>query len=249
MRANHPIMKELIKTVLYNPEKLRAVIGTFEDPKYAIRLLHKLVPYRTGIEIDCVGFHHSLLTQLEKIRKYNRNQAKANIELVGEGDCSRKIGDSNWNRGFEYKLSIFNFRGLTSLKKVLDILAKSNQTRLNEVGGLHIHIDLGMTASEAQTNNIRDKVLKYYNYFRNKVFTQSIKSEYKEYNKRDKVNYSSSSNIAIVRHLKTIEYRMGEPTFNYTRIVRQILCCQQLNYSVRKKVPFDKELTDMILYN
>lgn len=242
------LQQQLVNLILYKPQDLRKVLAQVANPTYALRFLDYLLPYRVGVEIDIAGLPMEFQNLLEskftcalRLKKGDRTYKYPLTALDVDGGDTRDMSSTS-----EIKIS---FSRVTQLKYFQEILSnleshtlKTNpDVGLAKDGGLHIHIDAGKPINKA----IRKERLtvcseKLVPYFRTKVFGLPAKSLSLAYLVGDIVAY---------RHHHTLEYRLGTPTFDYTKIMRWVLCCQVLNRSIRMGVPFNKELTDAILAN
>jgi len=234
MRPNHPILKNLLEAYLYDPRKVNKIINTNPDRVYMYRLSKFIFPYRVGIEIDATGISSSLRTGIHDycMQKNhgldNRDFREAEIiklkNFILFSD-DRHIDSKDCN---EMRFSFRNDKGLVSFYELLKLLRK-NKIPVAAEGGLHVHVDLGMNLQRAMQNKVGERVQKYFRYLRNNVAKN--KAEDKAGN--ESVVYEARGKISICKNKNTIEYRMSDPTFNYTEIMKQVLCFQHINRAIR----------------
>lgn len=244
MNANNPVLIQVLKVLVYQPEKFRKLIAVSENPGYIYRLAKYLMPYRAGIEIDCTGGTSSWY-------RYITDKFDDTKFTIGRSGGSLDMG---LTQGIEIKLSPHGFNQLSSMKKVLDSMIKDKTIALDNSGGIHVHIDLDIeigTREYLQNINFEQPLRKQFNYIRNKVFhKKDSKIEYtsgRSYVNTKGIIYGERGDISILREYQTIEYRLGYPTLDYSTITKWILCCQHMNMVLRTNCEFNKELTDRII--
>lgn len=231
------LQQQLVNVILYKPEDLRRVISEVSNKPYALAYLRYLLPYRIGIEIDLAGLpiELELLLKSRFLSRFSKNLRKCPlIDLEVQGNSVRR----NMETSVEIK---FSFRHITQLKYVKELLSILNDHALKTNpdvgfptnGGLHIHINAGKETSKKKAD--LEGQQKLHNYFRQNVFGLKPSTGEIEYD------------IVAFRHHKTFEYRLGKSTLDYTKIMRWVLSCSNLNRAVRLNSPFNKELTDAIL--
>lgn len=242
------LQQQLVNLVLYKPQDLRKVLGQVTNPIYALRFLDYLLPYRVGIEIDIAGLPRDFeellkkrfLTPLKTIKKkgdwFTTDRVKYPLVALAVEQQSQT---RDMNTTVEIKIS---FKKITQLKYFQEILSnleshalKTNpDVGLAKNGGLHIHIGAGKELKNIKRERLTACRKELYPYFRTKVFGLPASGMY-------------GDEIQAYRHHNTLEYRLGLPTFNYTKIMRWVLCCEVLNRSIRMGNPFYRGLTDAIL--
>lgn len=231
----------MIRLLLYNPEGIRAFIAAADDKKYALGFLYRLTNYRTGLEIDVAG------GDIDLAIKFSQHEQNNKSFVFGYGG-NMSHAQQNENMCVELQFSVFKVQGYKYLKQFLDHCNTSSTMCPALGGGLHIHVDLGTywhrirDRSSGLTEFIRHRIIKQLPFLCKEVFKVKISRKPLE-----AVCFGSSSAVSIYRHLDTIEYRLGKPTFDYTTVMRQILICSLLNYSIRLRRQFDLQLARAIL--
>lgn len=232
------LQQQLVNVILYKPEDLRRVISEVSNKPYALTYLRYLLPYRIGVEIDLVGLPEELETLLKSRFLTQFTPKSRKCPLIALEVQTGFLTNRRMTHSIELK---FSFRHITQLKYVKELLSiledhtlKTNpDVGFPTNGGLHIHVDAGKETSKKRAG--LDNQQKFLNYFRQKVF--DLKSS------KDEIE----CDIPAFRHHKTFEYRLGKSTLDYTKIMRWVLCCSNLNRAVRLNSSFNKELTDAIL--
>ena len=254
------LQEQIVKLLLYNPGDAFNIIRKTTNPGYTTRYLNSLIPYRIGVEIDAAGYTRKVHNQ---IREFHRNNGLHDY-LVDYGDDIDK-GSAN-----EIRISCSNLRHYKNFFKALQILNNEERITLDSRGGLHIHVSLtdcmrvrGVNENEVsetafienlyKIENWERKIDKYFFYLNNTV----AKSKYApKHTKRqdgrvgttkDHVALHSGAAIIVLRNKISIEYRIMQPTFDYTAIMRSALVFQQMNKSLIHNTPFNKELCDNFL--
>jgi len=222
------LQEQLIKTLLYKPENLRLIFSQTTNPAYCSNYFFKLIPVRTGIELDITNI-------TESIRGYLLKGISLPCFVLN-------VSNSTKDTNSELRISPFTYRTFSLLKRVLDKLIY-NDVRPSCNGGFHCHIDIKQYLSPGRTNNsiIRNRVFKYLNYILC-VTKQSTRGITKT-NRTEKL----LDNIIVDRNHPTIEYRVFDSTLNYTDIVKRVILLQQITRSVVLNKPLDKQLCDNIM--
>lgn len=235
---------QIVRLMLYNPEGIRTFLANTKNPKYVLRYMKSLIPYRTGVEIDLMG--SDVVIQKRAEGREVTHSHKREVKYEWEGSARPSIDDC-----VEVKFSWTHYKRLIQVKKYLDELKQDSRTYVYTDGGLHIHIDMGIAHPQSDWSKrqpITDVILPWYNYIRTKVFgLAKVKEVSRPVDYRVSTEGAGGTDIAIMRKHPTIEYRMGKPTLEYSVIIRQVLCLQQMNKAIRLKKPFNKKLVDDIL--
>lgn len=244
------LQQQIVNLILYNPEGLRKFLATVEDArtiKYVMGYISYLLPYRVGIEIDCAGI---IKNDLRKKLRLDESGKLFAVELDTFGSSLEISGDgipplSVCN---EVRASFKGFRQTRYFKTFLKILSSTPETLLPASnGGLHIHIDIGLSASNAHLRDYHIEGVKllrqWYKYLRHTVFKRSVYTGDRD----SRAGWGGSHTINMIRNHRTIEYRLGVPTFDYVKIMKWVMCCSAMTKAIRIKKPFNKQLTDAIL--
>lgn len=234
MRANHPIRMKLIEALLYDPKAVRQIINS-SNPDYMLRLLHGIIPYRVGIEIDATGYSSDITKHIKDT--FTRNKGR---KLVLDFNHD---GNSNPTECNETRFSFWDYSGLLKFKSSLDYF-KEKKIAVASNGGLHVHIDLGMDTKQAKNKLVVERLTPVFKYIRTMIF--KCDTPYGSYGK-ESAEYDDRAKISVSRGHNTIEYRIGYPTFDYTTIMRWVLCCQQINKDIRNNNDINLKITNTIL--
>lgn len=113
-------------------------------------------------------------------------------------------------------------KGLISLYLTLELL--KTQCELNPDSGIHYHID--MTNNKEYLNTVTN----HRNYILGELDSWGYKGTY---NKRE-IGEGKSKWVNIRRDFKTLEFRIGEMSFDYNLILHRINHCSQIVYRIVK---------------
>lgn len=181
-----------IKNLLFINPKIKQTSETIEVADY-------LLPYSVGIEIEC-GFDVNVTSTIEsKIRKIFHSIS--NIIEVDVNNTEQRFRIPN------------GINGLICLFEISYNLKKYHM--LNPSSGIHYHIDCSDV----------------YKYFNNEVIKQNshwILNELDSWNYKGSYNkrlctFSMSHNwVRFQKSFKTMEYRIGEMTFDYHLLLTRI---------------------------
>lgn len=242
MRADHPILIKLIEAYLYEPIKVRHIIKASPNPDYIYRLAKSLMPYRVGIEIDSVGYPLTIDKRINELSiLYKHDKKKGRLDSIPVLEFKRD-GNIISSACEETRFSFSTYPGLLRFKTAVDYFVEK-KIAVSEQGGMHIHIDLNMNIEEARKKEVAERIQPYYRFLRNRV----CKNKKEDIAKTERIVYGERAKISVSRSFKTIEYRMSDPTYNYTEIMRQVLCFQQVNKVARNYGELNIELLNTIL--
>lgn len=204
--------KNLRECVLTNPGGLSFL------PKKVRNLALSYIPYSTGIEIECgykslLGYSASLGNSVGKINLLNYDL-------------------TNYEQTFRLRQGE---KGLLELEKITDILKE--YFLLNPGSGIHYHIDM---TDIQELINWDEMQWTTGEWSRAGEFEWILKEldtwEYTgKYNKR-MIGTSKNAWIRMCSLYKTMEFRIGEMTFDYQLIVKRILHCQSIVKRFKKQI-------------
>lgn len=174
-----------------------------------IRIANSYLPYDTGIEIECAW----LKTDFE----YHFQQP----------ECVIKDLISHQHDGSEKRFRIPpGIKGMICLYRITEWLKE--HCGLNERSGIHYHIDMGNT-------------FYHYQYIKNEDHEWMLKSldkwGYKGHYNSRRVSDTKKGWIAIRTGKNSLEFRIGEMTFDYELLIKRILNCQNIVRKIKKKYP------------
>jgi len=174
-------------------------------PKKIRRLVDSYFPFSTGIEIEC-----------ERIKQ----------EYIHIEDYMNKIGVINFSsEPQEQRFRLCKGEaGIITLYKLCEYLTKYG--RKNVESGIHYHIDCTPFFSSIQED--KGNGLWW-------ILRELDRWKYKgRYNERS-VSVNKANWVRIHSYHKTLEFRIGEMTFDYEVMIRRILHCQSIVKRVRKQ--------------
>ena len=194
------------------------------DKKITKGILRKMLPLRSSIEIECIS-------------SLKINCSISNYSLLKKGVID--LDDDNntcINEYCEHRISICDYKQALGLYNILKEMKK--YCKLNPISGTHIHIDyssilcsLSITDTDSFYHILRDEFDKeldtVYQIFGSKyngVFNRKI----------TRINYKGSW-ISIRTNLRSIEYRIGDCTFEYNEIIKQMIDLNKLTIKVFKR--------------
>lgn len=179
------------------------------------------LPFSTGFEIEC--------TRNEVYKDYAYNNIFNTIQDIIEAPCSQE----------EQRFRIPNgIKGLNCLYAIT--LELKQKAELNPLSGIHYHIDC---------TDFYDKIThKYVSEYSNFLLTELDKWGYKgTYNtrgfscvptaktdKEKKLQIPSGAWIRFQSGFKTMEFRIGEMTFDYELLFKRIVDCNRLVANFRE---------------
>lgn len=202
-------INNLIERCIYNTPLILLIINN-ED---IINKINNILPYSTGIEIEC-----NMLNNFDK--KY--------FELIPN------IIDVNCDSR-EQRFRIPNgINGMICLYNICNQLKINSE--LNYGSGIHYHID---------TTGFNDKIYKKLQENSEYILNELDNWKYKgNYNKRKIEEGNSWIRQQLV--FQTIEFRIGEMSFDYNLLIKRIIHCQKIiknlvnNYNIIDNIKFNK---------
>ena len=205
-------------------------------------ILHKMLNRSCGIEIECFGslcHNVSDYQGRDDSMRFIDVRNYYNIMNYAEDSPNRHNINPRHDITFnEHKIRIEGHSQLTGLYDILSDMKK--YCRLNTASGVHIHVDLSDVFKKHSTrrsemvalNNIGNHFKKYMQPRLNEIeqiFYPGSKYD-GEYNRYKDVSTDKLHHwVAIRNNLKSIEFRIGPMTFEYTDIIRW---CVELNKMV-----------------
>jgi len=120
----------------------------------------------------------------------------------------------------EHRISLKNYTSLNGLYNLLADMQK--YCFLNEGSGIHIHVDFSKYAYEY--NDVVNAITKNMSKIR-KIFDPNNEKEFSYDGVEDRHKYSEWVKINRPSTEYTIEFRLGDMTFDYEEIVRWIIGC------------------------
>lgn len=212
MKNAYKNLRECIKSnpagLSFLPDKVKVLTSSY-------------IPYSTGIEVECTIFDLSHPERMKEIITKSKE-----IGFMNDGDIGTTESRFRLHTGE---------KGLVELFKMTELLKEYFCP--NSQSGIHYHIDMNDVA----------KYIDYGNYDpQNGRWNESDKYEwvFKEldtwgytgtFNKR-MIGCSKSAWVRMCNYYSTMEFRIGEMTFDYQLIVKRILHCQSIVKRVKKQI-------------
>lgn len=210
------------------------------DPKITYGIMKKMLPLRFSIEIECLG----ALNKGNRTRDLNKLY---NVYSLTRDYYPEQAEEDYLNATIlnEHRISVLGFKQLVGFYNVLE--AMKHSLFYCKGGGIHIHIDL--TPFYYSDNNSKSwKADSYYVKLYNILSTDAyLNRVYKifgskyagTYNRRSCEIDSKGNWINIRPYFKTIEFRIGDLTFEYEELIDIVIQLQalikEINYKINNK--------------
>lgn len=182
------------------------------------RIADSMLPVDTGIEIECT-------IKEDSRRGRTRDSIFASIENIVAVECDSA----------ELRFRIpSGIKGMICLYDISEALIQ--HAELNPASGNHYHIDFTSHYDKVtETSSTRDRHLRKHNDW----LIKAIKHwNYKgTYNSMLYTTHRSA--IRLATEHKTIEYRIGEMTFDYELLIKRIINCQNITRRLKELVDKD----------
>jgi len=200
------IEKELIQKYIYtNPIALLAI-----KDQESINYINSFLPYSTGFEIEC-----------NTLSNYDYEKFKVIPDILDYGKYN-----SNQVTSIEVRYRIPN--GLVGLICLYNICQELHRNCSLSASSIHYHIDCTDIFDKIHNQNwINDN---------NNWIIERLKlwETAKEYNADCKVSLYRAW-VRLAEEHKTIEFRIGEMTFDYNIIVKRIIDCNDIIKKVKEE--------------
>lgn len=249
----HPLHHVEVNTKMQSKtEKIREAVKRFPyliplyikdksfDPKITYGIMKKMLPLRFSIEIECLGALNKGDRTQDLNKLYNVYSLTRDYSYVRTEEDYLNATVLN-----EHRISVLGFKQLVGFYNVLE--AMKHSLFYCKGGGIHIHIDL--TPFYYSDNNSNSwKVESYYIKLHNVLSTNAyLDRVYKifgskytgTYNRRSCEIDSKGNWINIRPYFKTIEFRIGDLTFEYEELIDIVIQLQalvkEINYKINNK--------------
>ena len=195
-----------------------------KDPAYdkqiTCGILNKLIPYRTSLEIECMG------SLSRSMIGFNTPDAWGDImnkfHLMDYSEDLFTLSPESMN---EHRISIKNWTRLPQLYQILFLMKQACQ--LNPRSGIHIHVDY---SSSLRIDIIRKR----------KLLVEYLRRSLKELEVYDYTGTYNSKRVAMdLPHASTwirvnsdfgsVEYRIFPCSFEYSIILQWMIHCNNIN--------------------
>ena len=206
------IKNEFIKRCVYDTPLL---LLAFKDKK-TIDYINNLLPYSTGIEIECnksPNFDIDLFRSIPDIIAINCDNSEQRFRIPN------------------------GINGMICLYNICQQLKHNSE--LNFGSGIHYHID---------TTGFHDEVVRELEKNEESVLKELDSWNYQgNYNKRGISTYVYGTGMWVrqQKDFKTLEFRIGEMSFDYNLIIKRIFHCQ----SIVKNLAINAGINDKVIFN
>ncbi len=235
-------VRELVRT---NP---LLIPHTLKNPDYDSRITHAimydLLPFKLGIEIECGGNlvrrKYGLPEWGGEFYKLMRDQK--DIYNLDSFTCDTGDGVTDY---CEHRIRILGYKQITGLYRILEDMKK--YCMINTSSGIHIHVDfsdcfgenyfsrkghLGRFERIAIRNRIvksKEKAIEEF-----KKYLQEV-VEFFQYKGTYSYHRVTDSKLGVISFREeTVEFRCGNCSFDYEKIVSELIYVSQLCKKVKK---------------
>jgi hypothetical protein len=204
--------KNLRDCIMYNP------LGLSVLPKNMINDAYRYFPYSVGIEIECSPIVYST-EDPERELKFRRFKISTTHKyMMIDGIMSVEI--TTCEQRFRLSPGI---RGMIALYKICENL--KDDFYFNEESGIHYHIDCSDDFNRITTFLVTEKSERLRNALLNELDNWGYTGRYNSRNFGGRFGKDVWVNLSV--H-KTLEFRVGEMSFDYNLIIKRILHCQSI---------------------
>lgn len=218
------IKGRILDCIINNPGTLGVVKNEIGNRKYYDRIVNSILPYKVGIEIECI----KSLSRCLNVDFANIIKKYSVVDFSDDQDnedclCENRICFN----GHKQVVGLYNILALMTQHCILD-------TR----GGIHYHIDF----PEIRNKSIISK---------DEILIEELKTRLNDfqaifhykgtYNDKE-VSWDSKGKWINCRpgKLGTIEIRIASPSFDYSHIIREIIAVSKIITEVRSKLNMNK---------
>lgn len=216
---------KVLDCIINSPFKINILKSSCTNRKYHDKIINSILPYKIGIEIECCD---SLSISLRK----NHDEMTKMLNCVSYND------DENAGKDYfcEHRLCFNGHKQIIALYNICSLLQKHCSINLN--AGNHYHFD--MPELRTLSNKDTDRIIAI---LTTKLDAIDAICEYKgSYNKKS-VSESQSAHtwIRLQSHsFNTIEIRIAAPTFDYKKIVTELILISEVIREVRQEMKFNE---------
>lgn len=239
MRNGYQRVREMIRS---NPLQL-----AYLKDKHLIAYANSLWPYSIGMEFECRLSSEVTANSWHHNPEEQKWQLDRNLLICHKGFKTVATTKHDDEHRFRVTSGIYGFIALYKLSAFL----KEHYVE-NTGSGVHYHVDC--TDIPHFANTYKDENI-YYFHFNSQGFMSQVQpwvlKALKSWNYKGTFNkWELSSNKEAVRfHGKysTIEYRIGEMTFDYELLLKRIMHAQHITQRIKKEYPvyFKQQITNL----
>lgn len=187
------------------------------NPKVCKGIMKSMIPFRFSVEFECFG-------------RYLETKDKKSILSVDADKTSRYLDSIKSSEEYfnEIRISCLAYHQLEAFYQRLEHMKMYNKG--GEGTGIHIHIDI---SSFGDFNSMDRQVIKALNVFNSDEVLDKVYaifgSKYNgTYNKRGAQYQSKGWWINCFRSFNTIEFRIGDLTFEYEELIKIVIELEKL---------------------
>ncbi len=167
-----------------------------------ISIINDYLPYSTGFEIECMQGKHYNVDNFKKIP-----------------DILDVINDTSEQR-YRIPSGIKGFMCLYNISEQLQI-----NSELNSLSGIHYHVDM----TDCFNIITKEFILKNRDWIIKELETWNYKGTYNSKGiNHNNISIGDAGNWARFSHHSTLEFRIGEMTFDYKVLVKRIIHCNSI---------------------
>ena len=187
-------------------------------------ILHRMLPLRTSIELECTnGLAEGLMADGRIPKGMNAlntlNTCQAIRRMYGLHSYDQDFG-VDAGKLTEHRISISGYRQAVGLSDILKDIKR--HCKVNDGGGIHIHVDVSMLMDESANLLVK--------FFERKLDeVERIFGKYTGTYNRKTVGLEAKSTWVNVRlKYQSVEFRIGGCTFDYDTIMGWMIGCNRL---------------------
>lgn len=215
------------------------------DPKITYGIMKKMLPLRFSIEFECLG----AIEPNRKISSINLANKYKVYSLNRDYCCNTNTPFEERNDLNEHRVSILGFKQLAGLYQVLEVM--KNNCIDCKGSGIHIHIDISpfyYPTTKKRNWYGDDFYLKLQqvliqNSYLDKVHEIFGNKYYGTYNRKTCSINEKGRWINIRTNYDTIEFRIGNLTFDYTELIDIVIKLQSLVKKVNREINNKNKIT------
>lgn len=199
------------------------------NPKVTMGVLHKMLPLRVSVEIECINSLSRFYGEQNNILHRNREKQRR-FHVIEYSDDERRKTEMS-----EHRISIQGYKQALGLYKILHEMKKACLN--NPESGIHIHVDTihftdKLNHRSRENRDKLDELLKVYLTTRLDDTYNLFDSCYTGTYNNKEVRISEKGSWVNIRSdwnsYGTIEFRIGYCTFEYEKIMEWMIGCTRI---------------------
>jgi len=222
---------EVLDYLLNKPEQLPILKTTSINRKYYDKVINSLLPFKIGIEVECL---ESLTTQMIKAGKLKKDSHSRDLfedfkKILHCSDYSDDYNSDGSEDICEQRMCFKGHKEIIALRRFTALLTK--YCILDSKGGIHYHIDFPeFKNNKALCISAKPIVTKYLDKI-NTIFNYRGHFNHKEVRMNTKCSW-----VNLRTDTNTIEVRIASLKFDYKQIVSEIICLSEIIQDIRKEL-------------